>query len=146
VIAAAGLRRAIPTGIGSKATPLLVALYGTGLIGAGVFRADPAAGFPPGTPTDSTTISGHGLAHFVAAGIGFLGLIAAALTMARRHRAQRSTGQAWYSAATALALLIAWFAISSGAASTPATIGFIIAALNASVWVAVTCQLHRERT
>src|SRR5262245_1023505 len=32
---------------------VLVGLYGLGLIGAGISRADPALGFPPGTPQDA---------------------------------------------------------------------------------------------
>jgi len=34
--------------------PLLLAIYGLGLIGAGIFRADPASGFPPGAPEVQT--------------------------------------------------------------------------------------------
>ena len=33
------------------------------LIAAGVFRADPALGFPVGTPADAREVSWHGLAH-----------------------------------------------------------------------------------
>src|SRR5438477_13172356 len=46
---AAGLRRALSPGRAGKWAPRLVAVYGAGLLGAGVFRADPALGFPPGT-------------------------------------------------------------------------------------------------
>src|SRR5690348_16771473 len=42
---AVGLRRAT----GSRAASVLVGVYGAGLVGAGLFRADPALGFPPGT-------------------------------------------------------------------------------------------------
>src|SRR5262245_12603965 len=50
IAGAVGLKRALPSGLGSKWAPLMLGLYGLGLIGAGIFRADPALGFPPGTP------------------------------------------------------------------------------------------------
>ena len=53
---AIGLRRLLA---GSKAGtfgPLLIAIYGIGLIGAEIFSADPALGFPPGTPEEARGI------------------------------------------------------------------------------------------
>src|SRR5262245_41597171 len=47
---AVGLARALP---GQRWAPRLVGAYGLSLIAAGVFRADPALGFPPGTPADA---------------------------------------------------------------------------------------------
>ena len=47
---AVGLRRALAAGVGAKWAPRLVGVYGASLIAAGVFRADPALGFPAGTP------------------------------------------------------------------------------------------------
>ena len=45
---AVGLRRALVTGPGFRWVPRLVAVFGAGLVLAGVFRADPADGFPVG--------------------------------------------------------------------------------------------------
>src|SRR4051794_24838828 len=59
VAAAAGLRRAMTPGRGSRSAPLLIAMYGVGMLGAGIFTADPAQGFPIGTP-EVTTVSWHG--------------------------------------------------------------------------------------
>src|SRR2546421_58410 len=50
IAGAAGLRRALGSGRGATWAPRLVGVYGAGLVCAGVFRADPALGFPPGTP------------------------------------------------------------------------------------------------
>jgi hypothetical protein len=50
---------------------MLVAGYGLRLVGAGLFVADPAAGFPPGAPTDASSISLHGLMHIATAAFGF---------------------------------------------------------------------------
>ncbi|WP_165959259.1 DUF998 domain-containing protein [Actinomadura sp. KC345] len=55
---AAGLRRALPPGRGALAGPLLVALFGLGLIVAGVFAADPKPGYPPGTVSVAPTAAG----------------------------------------------------------------------------------------
>jgi len=47
---AVGLRRALATGTGARWAPRLVAAYGVSLVAAGLLRADPALGFPAGTP------------------------------------------------------------------------------------------------
>src|SRR5690349_14352106 len=43
-----GMRRVLHGSRGGTWGPLLVGVYGLGLIGAGFFTADPAFGFPPG--------------------------------------------------------------------------------------------------
>src|SRR5215213_6691517 len=72
IVGALGMKRALAGSRGGTWGPVLVAIYGLGLIGAGIFVADPALGFPPGTPADAHEISGHGILHFVTGGIGFL--------------------------------------------------------------------------
>ncbi|HSE66462.1 MAG TPA: DUF998 domain-containing protein, partial [Gemmatimonadales bacterium] len=47
IAGAIGLRRAIYPSRGGTAGPILLAIYGIGLIGAGIFVADPMDGFPP---------------------------------------------------------------------------------------------------
>src|SRR5262245_49304406 len=100
IAGALGMRRGLRGSLGGAWGPLLLGRYGLGLVGAGFFNADPALGFPPGTPEDATAISWHGLMHFVAGGIGFLGLIAACFVFARRFAALKQPGWAAYSAAT----------------------------------------------
>jgi hypothetical protein len=86
IAAAAGMRRVLRGSRGGRWGPLLIGVYGLGLIGAGLFRADPALGFPPGLPADAYgTVSWHGMAHFVSGGIGFLALIAACFVFARNQ-------------------------------------------------------------
>lgn len=52
IAGAAGFGRAAGPGApGGTWAPRLLAGYGVTLIGAGVFRADAAGGFPPGTPS-----------------------------------------------------------------------------------------------
>src|SRR5262249_20601155 len=50
VALAVGLRRSLRPGPGCRWVPRLVAVYGASLVAAGAFRADPALGFPVGTP------------------------------------------------------------------------------------------------
>ena len=92
VTAAAGLRRAMTAGRGHRWAPLLIAVYGVGMLGAGIFTADPAQGFPIGTP-EVTTMSWHGMLHFLTGGIGFLCLIAACLVLGSRFAGSGRTGQ-----------------------------------------------------
>src|SRR6266851_4770265 len=82
IAGALGMRRALRPGRAGTWGPLLVGVYGLGLIGAGLFVADPVFGFPPGTAVDAHTFSWHGLLHFASGGIGFLGLIAATMVFA----------------------------------------------------------------
>lgn len=63
--AAVGLGRALREGRGRTWAPRLLGLYGLGLIGAGIFRADPSLGFPVGTPQDAMTVSWHGVTHML---------------------------------------------------------------------------------
>src|SRR6266516_979263 len=60
IACAIGIWRALHPGRAGTWGPLLVGLYGLGLIGAGFFSADPALGFPPGTPAGAHSISWHG--------------------------------------------------------------------------------------
>src|SRR5712692_9670614 len=88
-----GMRRALVDGRGAVWGPLLLAVYGIGLIGAGLFVADPMNGFPAGTPAGRPElITVHGMLHIVAAGIGFLCFVAACFVFARRFAGQRRRG------------------------------------------------------
>src|SRR5262245_61577769 len=84
VAAAVGLRRALPPGRTRIWAPALLAAYGGGLVGAGIFHADPAQGFPVGTP-ETTTMSWHGALHFTIGGVGFLCLIAACFILGSHY-------------------------------------------------------------
>ena len=62
---AAGLRRVLPGGPGACWAPRLVAVIGAGLVAAGVFTADPGAGFPAGAPDGAPVLTWHGVLHEV---------------------------------------------------------------------------------
>ena len=114
IAGALGMRRVLRGKRGGSWGPALIGLYGLGLIGAGVFVADPALGFPPGTPPDATTVSWHGLMHFVSGGIGFLGLIGACFVFARRFVALKQPRWAVYSVANGVLFFAAFFGIAAG--------------------------------
>ena len=118
----------------------LVGVYGLGLIGAGIFVADPALGFPPGTPADAHPISWHGIMHFVTGGIGFLALIAACFVFAGRFRALKQRGWAVFSAITGIVFFAAFFGIAAGSQLGGSvlvfvTLAFTAAVVNAWVWL-----------
>jgi hypothetical membrane protein len=108
---AAGLARA---GAGHWA-PRLVGVYGASLVAAAAFRADPALGFPAGTPQDAP-VSWHGTLHFAAGGIGFLCLVAGCLVLGRRYAAAGRRGLAAFSRVTGIAFLAGFAGIASGSA------------------------------
>jgi len=150
--AAVGLWRALHGGIGGTWGPLLIGLYGLGLVGAGIFTADPAFGFPPGTPADYHAVSGHGLLHLVSGGIGFLGLIAACMVFARRFARLGKRALATYSVATGVLYLAAFAGIAAGSNGPRAVVTFVILAFTGAVvlgwaWIsAVTTLVMREPT
>jgi hypothetical protein len=139
---AVGLRRAT----GRRWAPRLVAAYGLGLVGAGIFRADPSLGFPPGTPDGQGPVSWHGLLHFVFAGIGFLCMIAACLVVARAFARQGQRGWAAFSAVTGVAFLGSFAGVASSGSGQPVLIYTFIAAV-VLVWTwmsALAVHLYRN--
>jgi hypothetical protein len=133
--AAVGLRRALPSGPGRTWAPILLAVYGLGLIGAGVFRADPAQGFPLGTPEDAMTVSTHGLLHLATGGLGFLGLIAATFVMARRFARLGQAGWQWFSIITGLVFFLGFAGIAMVYNNHWSLLGFWIGVVLAWTWV-----------
>lgn len=132
---AVGMRQALYAGPGRTWGPILLGVYGLGLIGAGFFIADPAFGFPPGTPADAHTISWHGLLHIITAGIGFLALIAACFVLARRFASRRQRGWAAYSLATGVIFFAAFVGVATGSGQPWSVIGFWIGVVVAWAWI-----------
>ena len=132
---AVGMRRALSAGPGQIWGPILLGIYSLGLIGAGFFTADPAFGFPPGTPANAHTISWHGLLHIVTAGLGFLALIAACFVFARRFASRRQRGWAAFSLATGVIFLAAFVGVATGSGQTWSVIGIWIGVVFAWAWI-----------
>ena len=151
IAGAVGMRRVLRGGRGGTWGPILLGIYGLGLIGAGFFTADPALGFPPGTLADAHAVSWHGLLHFICGGIGFLGLIAACFVFARRFAARRQRGWVAYCVATGVIYLAAFAGIAVGSNSVGVIMTVVILAFSVAVvlgwaWVsAVSVKLLSER-
>jgi hypothetical membrane protein len=143
---AIGLGRALQDGRGARWTPRLIGTYGGSLIAAGIFRADPALGFPLGTPEGGpATISWHGMAHFMAGGVGFLALIVGCIVLARRFAGEGRKAWAAYSVATGVLFLFAFIGIASTGGNVVANVGFGVAVALAWSWVAaVAVHLYRR--
>lgn len=143
IAAAVGLHRALAGQPGGTWGPRLVAGYGLGMVGAGIFVADPMNGFPSGTPEGppvQPTI--HGFLHLVTGGVGFLCLIAATFVLTRAM----SRGWAWYSRATGVAFLAGFAGIASGSSSPAVVLGFWAAVAIAFAWLAaLSVKLYRAQ-
>jgi hypothetical membrane protein len=144
VAAGVGMRRACRT-LGERPGgtwgPWLVVVFGLGLVGAGVFPADPVDGFPPGARA-VTTLSGTG--HIVCAAVGFLALVAGCLVHARRLRSVRP-GLARLSVVTAVLFLLAFAALASGSSAAAVVLGSWVALLLVWTWLAfVSLDLFRR--
>lgn len=104
-----GVRRALQTGPGRTWGPILVAVFGVSLVIGGVFLADPAFGFPPGTPEGglaSEDWSWHGTIHAFAPVVGVNALIVSFLVFARRFAALGQRGWMAASIVVAVAVLV----------------------------------------
>lgn len=132
--AAVGLRRTT-SGRGRVWGPRLVAAYGFGLLLAAAFPADPAAGFPVGTPADYAEISTRGMGHFVAGTIGFSGLIAACLVFAAHYRDLGRRTLARFSTVTGILFFTAFAGLTAGAGSRPTIIAFDLAVILGWTWL-----------
>mgnify|MGYP001367773844 CR=1 FL=1 len=131
-----GLRKVLRSVKGGTWGPVLLCGYGLGLIGAGLFVADPAAGFPVGMP-ETNMISWHGLLHFVTGAIGFLCLIGSCIVFARRFLKQGSRGWAIYSVATGVLFFAAFAGIASGSKSEWLNLAFTVAVVLGWTWISL---------
>lgn len=143
VAGAIGCRAAIRSQPGGTWGPILLFCYGVGLLGAGLFPADPAPGFPPGTePADR--LSACGTLHFVFGALGFYALIAACFVFARRFHRRNDDGLFWASMVTGVGFFASFAAIASGSTSPLVMIGFYVAVAWIWMWHTVTL-LHIAR-
>jgi uncharacterized protein DUF998 len=141
--AAVGLRRSLPMGTARRWAPPLILTYGLSLVGAGLFRADPAQGFPVGAP-ETPAVSWHGMLHLLIGGIGFFCLIAACFILAAHFARVGERGLARFSRITGVVLLAGFAGIASGSHG-PTTVAFLIAVVTVWAWL-TTVSLHFFRT
>ncbi|MCP2322228.1 putative membrane protein [Hamadaea flava] len=146
VACAIGLHRVLRPAAspGGKWGPRLIGVFGAGMLGSAAFSADPADGFPPGTPTGPpTTMSWHAAVHLLVAAIAFLALVAACFVFARRFVAAGLAGWAAFSGVTGAAFLVTWSLIFTLQGSRPANIAFALAIALAMAWASLLAAHHR---
>jgi hypothetical protein len=141
VASAFGLRRLLHPGRGGTWAPILVGVYGIGLVWGGVFVADAAYGFPPGTPDGMpTSMSWHGILHAIAPAVAGIAVGAALLVFARRYAGLGRKGWTAYCVATAvLNLALTW-------TSFPAADYRLMLAGGAIAWIGVSVVTAHQMT
>jgi hypothetical protein len=148
IAGAIGMRRVAQGDKRLRRGALLLGIYGMGVLGGGLFVPDPALGFPPGTPdTYPTTMSWHGLLHFIFGQIGFLALIVASFVYARYFAANGLRGWAIFSALTGgifLFAIIAGIVTSAGDASAWGLLALYVALALAWIWLAALSYYMRS--
>jgi len=146
VAGAMGLRGSIKGEKGGAWGPLMLGLYGLGLVGAGIFKADPANGFPVGTPEGMANVTANGMLHFVFGAIGFIGLIAACFVLAAYFKARSERSWAVYSRLTGVLFGAAFVGIAMGSNGSGALLTTVVLAFTAAVilgWTWISVVLAR---
>ena len=147
IAGAIGVRRALGRSADAGLwAPRLLVGYGAALIAAGIFRADPADGFPPGAPVGaSSQISWHATLHILSGSVGFGCLIALCFVFARRYARLGRRGAAITSRLVGAVFTIAFAGIATGATSAVINLGFTAAVVASYAWMtAVAVDLYRQ--
>ncbi len=143
VAAAVGIRRALGEGRSSAWAAGLIGAYGAALMAAGVFRADPSDGFPPGTPPGFGEPSWHGIAHLAVAGVGFMCLVTACFVFAARFARNREQKWAWLSGLAGAFFAVTFAVMASGSGGAAAILAFTAAIVVVWAWLAaVSVKLY----
>jgi hypothetical protein len=144
VAGAVGLGRALRPGRGGAWAAGLLSVYGLGMVGGGIFAADPGPGFPPGTP-ETVAISWHGNLHLLLSGIGFTCLVAACFVLASRFAAWRLRIQAAFSRVTGVVYLATFVGLAASGGSSAGIVGFTVAVVLAAAWLSMVSLHHYRR-
>lgn len=129
---AIAIRPALRDMPGETWVPRLLGAFGASFLVAGVFRADPGAGFPAGTPEDRvTSMSAHGAVHMFSGAIGYLALCAAFLLLARHFVARRQRGWALTARLLPVGVLAGFAASATNVAAFTAGAGLGLLGLSA---------------
>ena len=133
VLLAVGMRQMMRAGRGAVWGPRLLGLLGLAYVIGGMLRADPVAGFPPGTTAEMVHTTWQGAVQNASRGASSVLLIATSLVIAGRFAAEGRRGWAWfYGAAIPMAfaaLTVVGFAIGGN----PVALAFL-----ATPWIWVT--------
>ena len=132
ILCAIGLSRIVAGGRGRRALPVLIGLYGIGLIVAGIFPPPACCGFPAGTPDDQLPVmTFSAIVHSMAFMVAFGSLIAACFVAALRFSGGSSMPSLL--AGIFMPLLVT---LGMTGAMAPG-VAFLIAAIIGWVWLAI---------
>ena len=102
-LCAVGIKRLLRSARAGTWAPILIGLYGLGMIVGGIFHPDPGLSFPPGAPAGMpASMRGHAAIHSLGFYTAFLALIAVSFVFARRFASMKQTGWMVYCIATGL--------------------------------------------
>jgi Protein of unknown function (DUF998) len=133
VVGALALRRA---GLRSRWAWGGILAYGAGVAAAGLMRADPADGFPIGTPPGlPATVSWHSFGHIIAGFIGFIGLIVACFVLARRFGRDNERGWSRFSLITGIVYILGLLGLATGSGTAVVNLGFTVAVIVGWAWL-----------
>jgi hypothetical protein len=136
LVGAVGLWRSFGAGQRPGVAVVALGVFGLGVAAAGLLPADPAEGFPVGTPAGPPqVVTWHGIGHLAAGGIGFLGLIVACLVFARWFQRRGNLSWAIFSLITGVYYLVSFAGIASGAGNTAISLAFTAAVVLGWAWV-----------
>lgn len=142
VVGALALRRA---GLRSRWAWGGILAYGAGVAAAGLMRADPADGFPIGTPPGlPATVSWHSFGHIIAGFLGFTGLIVACFVVARRFGRDNERGWSRFSLITGIVYILGLVGLATGSGTAVVNLGFTVAVIVGWAWL--TLLMVRTRT
>lgn len=142
VVGALALRRA---GLRSRWAWGGILAYGAGVAAAGLMRADPADGFPIGTPPGlPETVSWHSFGHIIAGFLGFIGLIVACFVVARRFGRDNERGWSRFSLITGIVYILGLVGLATGSGTAVVNLGFTVAVIVGWAWL--TLLMVRTRT
>jgi hypothetical protein len=129
----------------TRAASWILGFFGTSMIAAAVFPADPVDGFPPGTPEGfPTTVSTPGMLHFVFGGLGFLALAVSCFVVAVAMSRRKEPGMARLSFLSGLAVVGGFFGPMVIPGFTAGIAGIWFAVVVGFAWLALT-SLHLRR-
>jgi hypothetical protein len=142
VLLAVGVRELMRTGRGSRWGPRLLALFGVAYLVGGLLRADPVAGFPPGTTPEMLHPTWHGAAQEASRAASSLLLIATSLVIAKWFAADGRPAWAWFYGAGTPVVFMALTAVGRAIGGNPAALAFL---MTPWIWVtALAVHLYRE--
>ena len=133
VLLAIGVGQMVRTGRGAVWGPRLLGLFGVAYIIGGLLRADPVAGFPPGTTPEMVHTTWQGAVQNASRTASSLLLIAVSLVIAGWFAAAGRRGWAWFYRTAIPMVFVALTVVGFAIGGNPTALAFL-----ATPWIWVT--------